>query len=472
MRNALVDRQFEHFRVNHDQTRLFRRRLEQDRQEHGVHPHRLTGTGGTGHQQVRHLRQVGDDRPAADIMAKRQRHGGFVLVVLRAHQHFGEAHHLPVFVGNLDTDGGLARNHFDHPHTDHRQRARQILGQVGDPADLHAGRRLDLEAGNHRARMHGLDHHLDAELLELDFQQARYRFQRLRRETLLLLASRIEQRQRRQSALHGAVDEQRRLLFLLHALARFHRFGRRGRVDLRCRAALALLHALDQRLLALDQALLDLGLLATIGNYRRHYFGDPFIHFAKLRHQLLAFAARAPPAVEDILDQFEQIEGDLAGHVHDLEPGQIGEYGQSEQEQGQQQQSAALYVQCVDCQLAEALAQGATRRGRHVATSGMKMNEGQRRAAKNQEHQTNQPPGEQPATPLPGQVALTEHLPGLDRQQQREDVGEIAEHHEQDVSEHRPQATGGVLHLHNVAGVAPARIRRVIGEQRHPQVEA
>ncbi|MCY1409535.1 hypothetical protein D9M71_248860 [compost metagenome] len=421
---------------------------------------------------MRHLRQVGDDRPAADVVAKGQRHGGLVLVVLRRHQHFGEAHHLPVFVGNLDAHGGLAGDHFHHPYADHRQRARQVLGQVGNAADLHAGRRLDFVTGDHRARMDGFHLDLDAELLELDLQQARHGLQRFGRVALLLLPGRVEQGQRRQGAFHGAVDEQRGLLLLLHAPARLHRLGRRGRIDLRRRAALALLHALDQGFLALDQALLDLRLLPHIGNHRRDHLGDPHVHLAQLRGQLLALAARAPPAIGGVLDQFEEVEGDLPGQVHDLEPGHVGEHGETEEEQRQEQQRAALHVQGVDPGLAEALAHGAARRSRHVRAAGVEMDIGQRGAGQDQEHQADQAPGEQPAAPLPGHVALAEHLPGLDRQQQREDVGEIAEGHEQDVGEHRPQATGGVLHLHHVAGVAPARVGRVVGEQRHPQIEA
>lgn len=53
-------------------------------------------------------------------------------------------------------------------------------------------------------------------------------------------------------------------------------------------------------------------------------------------------------------------------------------------------------------------------------------------------------------------MALTEDLPGLDPQQQREDVGKVTQHHEQDVGEVGAGAPGGVLHLLDVAGVAEA----------------
>jgi hypothetical protein len=95
-------------------------------------------------------------------------------------------------------------------------------------------------------------------------------------------------------------------------------------------------HVLAQGLLALDQALLGLGLLTLVGNAWGHHFIDPGVDFAQLRLQLLAVHTFGPPAVGGALDQLEQIEGDLARHVHDLEPRQVGKYRQAKQEQGNQ----------------------------------------------------------------------------------------------------------------------------------------
>lgn len=153
------------------------------------------------------------------------------------------------------------------------------------------------------------------------------------------------------------------------------------------------------------------------------------------------------------------------------EPRQIGEHGQAEQEQGNEHQRTALHVQQVARQLAKALAQRATRGKRH-ARRRMEVDMRQRCTGQHQEHQADQSPGEQPAAPVPRLMALTEDLPGLDRQQQREDVGEVTQHHEQDVGEVGTGPPGGVLHLVDVAGVAEARVGGVVGQQRHPQVQA
>ncbi|MCY1401188.1 hypothetical protein D9M71_163000 [compost metagenome] len=151
-----------------------------------------------------------------------QRHGDrrFGVIVLRRGQYFGEAHDLAVLVGDLDTHRGLARNHLHHPHAVHCQRARQVLGQVGNTADLDPRGRLDLVTGNDRARVDRVYRDFDTELLELDFQQIPHGRQRLGRIIDLFLLGRIKYRYRRQGALNGTVDEQRRLFFFLHALAR------------------------------------------------------------------------------------------------------------------------------------------------------------------------------------------------------------------------------------------------------------
>ncbi|MNP39463.1 hypothetical protein D3C76_1330410 [compost metagenome] len=88
------------------------------------------------------------------------------------------------------------------------------------------------------------------------------------------------------------------------------------------------------------------------------------IDFTQLRNHLLAFLPGSPPAAGRTLDQLEQVQGDLAGEVHHLEPGQVGEYGQAEQEQGDEHQRAALHVQGVACQVAEAFPQRTTGRCR------------------------------------------------------------------------------------------------------------
>jgi hypothetical protein len=71
VRDAFVDRHLQHLRVDQDQAHVGRVGFVQQRQDGGVDAHRFTRTGGTRHQQVRHLGQVGDHRLAGDVLAQR-----------------------------------------------------------------------------------------------------------------------------------------------------------------------------------------------------------------------------------------------------------------------------------------------------------------------------------------------------------------------------------------------------------------
>ncbi|MNO82960.1 hypothetical protein D3C76_742480 [compost metagenome] len=102
----------------------------------------------------------------------------------------------------------------------------------------------------------------------------------------------------------------------------------------------------------------------------------------------------------------------------------------------------------------------------------MEMDVRQRGTGQDEEYQANQAPGEQPAAPFPRLVALTEDLVGLYRQQQREDIGKVTEHHEQDIGAVGASGAAEVLNIVDLAVMAPARIVLAIGQQGHHQEQA
>ncbi len=192
----------------------------------------------------------------------------------------------------------------------------------------------------------------------------------------LFLLGRVENRDRRQGAFDRTVDKQRGLFLFLHALARQRRLDR-CRGDHRRNVFFTLGHVPAQGLLALDQAFLGLGLLTLVGGTRGDHFLDPGIDLTQLRHQLLALGTRRPPAIQRALEQLEEVESDLAGNVHHLEPRQVGKDRQTEQEQGNEQQRAALDIQGIAGQVAKAFAQRTAGTGRQ-AGGRMKMDMRQR----------------------------------------------------------------------------------------------
>ncbi len=199
--------------------------LVQQAQHHRVHRDGFTRTGGTGHQQMRHLGQIDHHRLAADVFAQRQRQRRFHVVVFVGAQNFRKKHDLLLGVGNFQADHVLARNHVDHAHADHGKAARDVLVQTRYLAAAHAGSGLQFEARDHRARINADHFRFDAEILELQLHLTRQHFQRFFRIARPLLRRFVQQGQRRQLAGLCGADEQRNLRFHARAFALHHRRG-------------------------------------------------------------------------------------------------------------------------------------------------------------------------------------------------------------------------------------------------------
>ena len=70
MRDAVIDGEFEHLRVDHDELAAVRRHPVEDRQDHRVDADRFAGPGGARDQQMRHLREVGQHRLTGNVLAQ------------------------------------------------------------------------------------------------------------------------------------------------------------------------------------------------------------------------------------------------------------------------------------------------------------------------------------------------------------------------------------------------------------------
>ncbi len=102
-------------------------------------------------RQVRHLREVGRDEVALDVLAEADDQRVVVAAGGRVGEHVGQPNHLAVGVGNLDADGGLAGDRREHPDALGGHGVGDVLLQRRDLLDLHAGSEFDLVAGDGRA---------------------------------------------------------------------------------------------------------------------------------------------------------------------------------------------------------------------------------------------------------------------------------------------------------------------------------
>ncbi len=73
MREHVVHRELDHLRIHHQEPEGLRRMAVDERRDERVDTHRFSRAGCAGDQEVRHLREVGDYRPAFEITTERDR---------------------------------------------------------------------------------------------------------------------------------------------------------------------------------------------------------------------------------------------------------------------------------------------------------------------------------------------------------------------------------------------------------------
>ena len=204
MRNAFIDGQFQHFRVNHNHADFFGRGFIQHRQNHAVHAHRFARTGGAGHQQMRRFGQIGNDRVAADVLPQREREFGRALREFGRIEHFTQTDGLAFGIGQFQSHAGFARNRFHHADGGHTERACQIFFQIDDGIAAYAHVGFDFIARNHRAGISVQHLHFHFKFRQLFFNDDAV-FQQFfgALHGLRIVLRRLQQLQRRQGGFCG-----------------------------------------------------------------------------------------------------------------------------------------------------------------------------------------------------------------------------------------------------------------------------
>ena len=131
--------------VDHDQANVLGKRAHEQGRDDGVDHDRLTGTGGTGNKQVRHLGEVGDNRRTLGIAAD----GKLERTALHIGKHVAQVNVLALAIGNLDTHKRGARNRRKDTHRLGGKRKRDIVLEARNLAHALALAGLQLK-GRHR----------------------------------------------------------------------------------------------------------------------------------------------------------------------------------------------------------------------------------------------------------------------------------------------------------------------------------
>ena len=187
VRDAIIDAELDHLRVDHDQAHLVRRRLIEQAEDERVHANGLTGAGRTGDEHMRQLGDVADDAVAADVLADGKRELGLGIAECGRVDNIAQADRADDLVRHLDADGrDLVRDRRD-AHILHAERERKVTGEVRDLVELHARLELEIVACDRRAARHVADRGIDAEAAQSGIEPVAVEADLLRCVGLILL---------------------------------------------------------------------------------------------------------------------------------------------------------------------------------------------------------------------------------------------------------------------------------------------
>ncbi len=151
--DPLVDREFQHLRIDHDEANALGRMAVEERQDHRVDPDRLARSRGARDQQVGHAGEVHHRRLAADVLAEHERQLRLRRLKGGGRHHLAQEDRLALGVRQFDADHAGTRNDGDaHVHRAHGPR--DVVGEVDDARGFGAGRRLEVVEGDDRPRPH------------------------------------------------------------------------------------------------------------------------------------------------------------------------------------------------------------------------------------------------------------------------------------------------------------------------------
>ena len=195
--------------------------------------------------------------------------------------------------------------------------------------------------------------------------------------------------------------------------------------------------------------------------------------FALLLGALLGalLAAPHPGAHYQLLEAPASVQGPVTDIVHQLDPAEVGKYGEAEQQHREQDQAATGDTEGVSEGLANGLPQNSAKSLRQAGTAHVIHGE-QRGARNHHQHQAQGTYGKRDPVKTQLLVAVLEQYPGATGQHQRKDKRQVADEREEDVRQPCAEGATGVVDKISAAGSRPAGIVWRIREQGQQQEQA
>ena len=150
MRDAIVNAQLNHFRVDHQQFYFIRGCFIKNADDQRVDADRFTGTGRTGNQGMRHFCQIGNGDIACNVAAQSHRQLGFRVAELVRVDDLADADGADYFVRHLNAHGRFVWDRRFDTNTGSCQIQSDVVSQAGDFTDFYAGRWLQFITSNRR----------------------------------------------------------------------------------------------------------------------------------------------------------------------------------------------------------------------------------------------------------------------------------------------------------------------------------
>ena len=153
MRQRIVMLELDHFRVDHDEAHFFRREPEQHAGDEGIDADAFASTSCTGNEQMRHLREVGDDRFAVNVFAERERNSAlcFRFFPIGRFKQLAQRHRDFARVCQLDTDRVFPGDGRENVNPLRSGGAREVALETHDFVHSHAFGRINFVTRNRRA---------------------------------------------------------------------------------------------------------------------------------------------------------------------------------------------------------------------------------------------------------------------------------------------------------------------------------
>ena len=150
MGKRVVHLHLNHLRIDHHEPQVVRAETKENACDYSINADAFAASCRTGHQGMRHLRQITEDDFPVNILPQNDRNAMFCLRKIVRFQNLTKCNFDLFRVGDFDADGVFARNWGKDIDPFRPRCASKIALKTGDFVNSDAASRINLVSGNRR----------------------------------------------------------------------------------------------------------------------------------------------------------------------------------------------------------------------------------------------------------------------------------------------------------------------------------